>query len=432
MMLTKNAPVVSGAIPSIEPVSDRLSLLNSLYTTGTRGMVGLARVGIPLLMARHFGKVIFGEIALAMSVLEVFRAFSEFGVDTVSVRTFAKLSENESQRVLSHVLGTKLLLASASYAIAMLVLFGLATDARQVAFGAVVTISVFTANLVGSSISFSQARFATKPVFCTTLIAFVACVAATIWLMQIGAPPIVVLAVIPGWEGLNLLLFAIFGRAQVRFSFSLTEARDLLKLSFPIGLMTALIFLYMRLDSIVLFRVAGSAALGLYAAAYRTIDPAFLVPQAFGMTLYAALSRTEGGVPGNHLGRTAWRTMWPAYALIAVFGAIGLTVGPAIWSKMFPGYGPVALVLRIVIFCLFVRTFNTTATAMLCARGEYSSLAKIAVSTLLLNVVAIVLLVPRWGVLGAACAALLTEIWNGVQQYARLAMEQQNSKEVHA
>jgi O-antigen/teichoic acid export membrane protein len=61
---------------------------------------------------------------------------------------------------------------------------------------------------------------------------------------------------------------------------------------------------------------------------------------------------------------------------------------------------------------LLVRTVNITLASILNSRGQYSVLAKVTATTLLSNAVLALLLIPKFGIEGAAWAAFGTELWN--------------------
>lgn len=390
---------------------------NSVLAVATRGILGLSRMGVLLLMARHYGKSIFGEVALAMSVLEIFRMFSEFGIDTISIHSFATDDERSATDRLGVVLGTKVVLAGAFYCVALAVLSSLATNARQITFGAVATVSLFSANMVGSFISFSQARFAMLRVFLSSALTASVYVGVATLLLLRDARPVTILAVLPLAEFVNAAILYLSNPERVRLRFSLHEAVLLLRQSLPIGLMAALMMIYVRLDNIVLFRFSGEAALGIYAAAFRIVEPALMIPQAFSTTLYATLSKMQSKLRGAALARIVRRTMLPSYLFIALASVVAFTVGPRLWRDVFPGYGDVASLLRILLLVLLLRTCNVTSAAILYSRRQYFVLTKIAASTLVVNFAAVMYLVPRFGLIGAVSAGVITEFWNGVLQY---------------
>ena len=70
----------------------KLGHANSIFGVAARAVSGFSRAGILLLIASKYGPALFGKLALAISVMEIFRTFSEFGIDTIAIRRFAQES----------------------------------------------------------------------------------------------------------------------------------------------------------------------------------------------------------------------------------------------------------------------------------------------------------------------------------------------------
>ena len=175
--------------------------------------------------------------------------------------------------------------------------------------------------------------------------------------------------------------------------------------------------LYFRLDNILIFKFIGSAALGLYAAAFRIVEPALMVPHAFAMSLFAILSSRGGESRSRRrVLVAALQSMWPAYLFICCAASVLILGGQSLLRHFSANYIGAYPALRILSVVLFFRTVNVTLTVILNSRAKYSLLAKITASNLALNLVLAILLVPRWGIQGAAWAALGTELWNMAAQ----------------
>jgi O-antigen/teichoic acid export membrane protein len=376
-------------------------------------MSGLSRVGLFLLIARAYGPSQFGSLALAVSVTEIFRTFSEFGIDTVTLR---RLSAGEAvpPKILSDVLGTKLLLSSFSYMASMVVLFLLARTKTEILLGAVASLSLLTANVIGVFVSFFQSRLQMNSVLVATVFAYGGLAATSYAAVRYHLSIAYVIALLPAAEA--ALAFILWRRSaqNIRPNLQLRNCFFWVRESLPLGLMAAMIVLYFRLDNIIIFYMAGEHALGLYAASCRMLEPALMVPHAFSLTLLTVLSRENQVSPE----RTAliWRSMWPAYLFSIGCAAFILLFGAQALGVVGPQYVAALPVLHILAVVLIVRTMNITLTAALTSEGDYAALAKITGWLLPLNIVLAIVLVSKLGIRGAAYASLLTECCNFVAQ----------------
>lgn len=395
----------------------KLGHANSIFGVASRAVSGFSRAGILLLIASKYGPSLFGQLALAISVMEIFRTFSEFGIDTIAIRRFAQ--ENEAQRValLSRIVTSKLVAATICYLISILVTIIIAKNTFTLVLGITASLSLFSANLVGALSSYFQSQLRMAEAFPPTLFAFSLYVAASVGAIFQHLPLALVVCILPICELLNFFLLKRKIHNVLPFRFDLSATLSLFRESWPLGLMGAMVMLYLRLDNILVFKFVGSAALGLYAAGFRIVEPALMVPHAFAMSLFAILS-SRGSE--RHSRRkvlvAAMHSMWPAYLFICCAASVLVLGGQSLLRHFSANYVGAYPALRILSAVLFFRTVNITLTVILNSRARYSLLAKVTATNLVLNLVLALLLIPGWGIQGAAWAALGTELWNMIAQ----------------
>jgi len=416
--------------------------MNSASSTGARAVTGFVRVGVLLAIARAYGPGNFGQVSLALSTVEILRTFSEFGIDTVSIRKFAQTTPDKRGELLETVVGSKLALAACFYCVGLGFLAVIADKKAEILLGAVASLSLFFASALGAFSSYLQSHFSMSRVLSATLLGSAASVAFASFAIWARWPLVLVIGALPLADGLNVAFIWRRLGLRVRARFSLSDTARLLRESLPVGLMGVLIVLYFRLDSFFLYKFSGEAALGLYAACFRMVEPALMVPHSFAMTAYTVLSSpTRQNDSPAEVARTLFRTMWPAYAFIFIVSLLLILFGRHALAIFGSSYASALPALQILAAVLIVRTANITLTSILYSHGRYSTLAKITASNLAINIILVMLFVPIFGIRGAACAVLLTEVWNlGAQLIAArghlgdrcrgLSLESQNADSV--
>ena len=412
----------SNATQALRPESApaaQTGMANSFFGVAARAISGFSRAGIMLFIASRYGPTLFGKLALAISFMEVFRAFSEFGLDTVSIRRFSRGNESAQSALLVQVVSTKLLAATVCYAISMLLMLALAGDSLALLFSVVANLSLFSANLVGAFSSYYQSRLKMSELFPTTMISFSLYLLVSAALIFSRAPLVAVVLMLPACELLNAALLWRKAGHMPQFRFDFSESTSLLKESLPLGFMAAMVLLYVRLDNVFVFKFIGSAALGIYAAGFRIVEPVLMVPHAFSISLFTILSSHP---EASHRLREALgavlRSMWPAYLFVVCAGGVLVLWGKLILQHFGSGYLAAYPVLQILSLVLLLRTVNITLTSIINSRGQYSALAKITATNLAVNLVLAILLIPSFGIQGAAWAAFGTELWNLIAQAA--------------
>jgi O-antigen/teichoic acid export membrane protein len=391
--------------------------LNSASSAGFRAIAGMTRIGILLSIARAYGPGSFGQLSLAMSLVEILRTFSEFGVDTISIRKFSQTGAGDRAHLLASIAGTKLILGACFYSLGMGVLFLIANNRATVRLGAIAALSLFFASVLGAISSYLQSSFSMSRILKTTLLSSTFSIAWASIAISSKAPLLVVIACLPAADALNLLLLSRVSGVSFRLKFSFSQTVGLLRESLPVGIMAVMVVLYVRLDNIFVFKFAGESALGLYALCYRITEPGLTIPLAFATTTYAYLSRPEHQeIVLKQAALISARTMGPAYLLTLAALAIVAVMGRTLLAWIFPRYLAAYPILLVLAFVVAARTINVALTSLLNSRAKYSLLAKICAVNLSVNIVLVFLLVPKLGALGAAWAALGTESINMLMQ----------------
>lgn len=395
----------------------RSHFVNSASSVGMRAISGVARVGILLAIARIYGPESFGKLSLAIAIVEILRMFSDFGIDTVSIRRFTQTIPTQRAELLRWILGSKLLLAASFYGLAGGTLFLLARGTFEIYLGLIAGLSIFFSNLLGAFASYLQSFFSMSRILRTTVLSSAVSVIFASFAIHAKASLLIVIIALPLADALNLVLFCLTSELPLRLRFDFRQTLALLRESFPVGVTSALVILYFRLDTLFVFKFAGAVALGLYSACFRVIEPALMVPSCFSTTAYTLLSKRA---PVNQsMGRairTVLRTMWPAYAAIGFFAATALLGGKALLARFFPMYLQAYPILAVLSITLLVRSLNMGLTSIFHSRGMYLTVTRIAAINLGVNLVSVFWLVQKYGAFGAACAALLTESINTVIQ----------------
>jgi O-antigen/teichoic acid export membrane protein len=395
---------------------------NSASWVGTRAISGLARLGILLAIARAYGPESFGKLSLSISVVEILRVFSDFGIDTISIRKFTQTIPAKRAELLEVILGAKLFLATCFYSLAAGVLFVLANDHFEVVLGLVAGLSLFFSSALGAFSSYLQSFFSMSRIFRTSLLSSAASVVFASIAIHNKASLVFVIVALPLADALNLILFCSTSELRFRAKFDLGDTLSLLRASLPVGVTSALVILYFRLDTLFVFKFAGAAALGLYSACFRITEPALMIPQSFSTTAYTVLSSAErSNDSASDVIRTVLRTMWPAYAAIGAFALIVVFTGKVFLAWFFPLYLSAYRIMAVLSIALLVRSLNIALTAIFNSRAMYSTVTRIAAVNLSLNLVLVLFLAQKYGALGAAWAALLGESVNTLIQVRSVA-----------
>ncbi len=184
----------------------------------------------------------------------------------------------------------------------------------------------------------------------------------------------------------------------------------------PIGVMTVLVILYARLGLLALDRTHGAGAVGTYAVAVRLVEFLPLLAGAVSGSVYVAMAQlfAEKRVVAaqEHFG-----VIYRHVVVAAATGALtlilaGRTLLGAIRPEFVAAWATLSIMASAAV-CMFA---NQLTAAILLAEGRGPSIMKVAAWNLGVNATLVVLLVPRFGAVGAALALLGTEGLNTLIQ----------------
>jgi O-antigen/teichoic acid export membrane protein len=164
--------------------------------------------------------------------------------------------------------------------------------------------------------------------------------------------------------------------------------------------------LFFKVDALLLPGMAGDLAAGTYAAAYKVSEGAGIVSSSFTLALFPRLSRDTDL---SHAYRLALRLLlqfsFPAAAGVALLSEpiVALVGGRA--------YLPDSATALAILMCYLPLSYaNGLTQYVLIAAGRQRLLTGAFLAGLIFNIVANVLLIPRFGFVGAAWVTVASEI----------------------
>lgn len=200
----------------------------------------------------------------------------------------------------------------------------------------------------------------------------------------------------------------------------------ILRKSAPFALLVLLMASYNRIDPILLRRLASDADAGIYAGAFRLLDALTMVAYLVSVPLLPVFSRVcaayksaspVSGGERDSLSGILRIVFWPMMLF-----AIGAAVACAVWAEPLmrllyhDNYAAYVPVFRVVIFGIIPIGITYIFGTLLTAGGHLRQLNLFAAASLVLNIVVNLLLIPRFGAVGSACASLTAQSFMAVAQ----------------
>jgi O-antigen/teichoic acid export membrane protein len=218
--------------------------------------------------------------------------------------------------------------------------------------------------------------------------------------------------------GASLAFSIVFSKAEiVRFKFDRRYYRSILRRSLPFALLTLLMATYLRIDSLLLGKLLanGKEQAGIYAQSFRIIEIFSNYGYLFTLILLPVFSKMiKQGESVEHLTRLSF-TLLIVPAIIVAFGClsyrfeiIGILYHEHVQNS--------ARVFGILIFSFLGMCITYVFGTLLTANGSMLQLNTMAAMAVVINFTLNIILIKRFGIIGAAIANATTQAFTAVYQ----------------
>jgi len=359
--------------------------------------------------ARALGPDGFGILGFGTSMLAYAALFVNLGLSTYAIREIAR-DRDRAPELAEHVLTLRTLLALVVGG--LYTLFVLALD-KPALIKAVLLVQAI--QLLGTALVLDFVYQATERMGVIALREVGTSLGIMVAMLALvhGPEDVAVAAAITGGSFLvNAVLMLVryrrdFGRLRPRID--LAVWREILKASAPMAVSVFAWALFSHLDLVMLGFMAPQAEVGWYTAATKllvlSLTAANIVMSAFMPQLAAAYGDTERM---RERMRDYAATMLSIGALIS---AGGITLAPAILGVIYgPAYTPAADALRLLMVSVAIVHVNMAlGNPLLVWHRQTGYMTAILIGGLT-NAALNAVLIPRWGIEGAAAATVVAEL----------------------
>ena len=375
-----------------------------------RMVVGLF-VGI--WVARYLGPEQFGLFSYAQSFVGLFSAIATLGLDGIVVRELVK---DESRR--DELMGTAFWLELMG-AFAVLIILGFAvgftsndTDTNILVF-IIASATIFQSfNVVDM---YFQSKVMSKFVVYANIISLLFSSLVKIVLILMHAP-LVAFAWVVLFDSFILACGYLYFYIKNNSTFNIQHLKfrrevaiSLLKDSWPLILSGIVISIYMKIDQVMIKEMLDSEAVGNYAAAVRLSEAWYFIPMVISSSLFPAIVNAKKQSEALYYARLQklYNLMvWMAIAIALPMTFLSDWVVNLLYGEQYSQAGGV---LMIHIWAGVFVFLGVASGKWFVAENLQNYAFYRTLSGALLNVVLNIILIPRYGIIGAAIATLISQ-----------------------
>lgn len=371
----------------------------------------LALVSIGFI-TRYLGTNGFGDYSTVLAFFAFIGAVADLGLYAITAREISRPNADE-QKIIGNVFTLRMISSLLVFLLTPALVYFLPYS-NNVKMGIL---------LAGASFVFSSSYMVLNGVFQKNLaMDRVAAVEVTAKLIQVGIVifavkndlgfTTIILAMLASMMfSFFLVLFLVRRFVSVKPSFDFTYWKKFLKEAAPLGISAVVIFVYFKIDTILLSILKTNAEVGIYNAAYKVIEnvsffPSMIMGLVFPMFSHHIFSNKQGF---QHIANETFKVFFILIIPIVIgtlFLAEGIInlIGGSAFSQS-------ADTLRILVFALAFIFFGGFFNSILISANQQKKMLAVFIACAIFNVSANLLLIPIFSYNGSAVVSVLTEFF---------------------
>jgi len=395
-------------------IEGRTNLHSIIHNTGWLLADKALRLGMGLFVgawvARYLGPSQFGELSYVMAFVAFFQVISLLGLDGIAIRDIAR-EKKASPAILGTVLRLRLTTGFICWfaAVAGMAMFR-PGDTHTLILTAIIAGSLIFQAADTIDLWFQSQTQSKRTVFSKT-VSYIIASGLKVWLILAKAPLILFATVSLVELALSAIALMVAYRqfpAPFRWGWDIIWAKRLLHESWPYMLSGLTIIIYIRIDQIMLREMMGVRELGVFSAALPLSATWYFIPMMISQSISPTIARKKNIDPigYNKSIIRLFSLMW--WIMVPLSAGIALLSQPIVILLYGSAYKASAGVLAIHVFANIpvalgvaqgVWIINEQKNLLLLYRTSIGAIT---------NILSNLFLIPKYGVLGAASATVIS------------------------
>lgn len=412
----------------------RKILWNTLSQIIGKGFIAVLGIITVKMLTYYLGKEGYGQYTTAFEFLAFFSIAADLGLYTIGVREMAK-DESKIPLIIGNILSVRTVLCVVMVGIAIVAAY--LTPKYQgtfIPYGVVLVGIASALNIMTSTVS-TVLQVHLKMEYNSLASVFgkiitVGYMAAVIFLLHPGSQATGFYQLI--WAGIAgnavMLLSTYYYSAkftEIRYRFDKSFLKDVLMKALPYGVALVLNTIYFRIGSVLLSLIKGPADVGVYGVPMRMLEAVGIIPLYFMNAVLPVLTRSLDRKDGSHKKIIQYAFDFlvigsmpiVAGTVVLAFPIVYLIASPEFLSNVSIGFYGSDVALQILIFALAFSFINSLFGFILVADNRQMKLLTRNAVGAALTIILDLILIPQFGVRGAAFSNVVTEFYVAVASF---------------
>lgn len=373
----------------------------------------IAAFGLFVVISRYFGDEGVGQYSFAMAVTGFLMVTADFGLEFLSTRELSKLATRDLAPYMNRILAARIYqsIISLGLLIVLCAILPFSSDYLMIVF-VIGVYQIWYKGLDGIVAVFIAREEMTTAAVLSASLRILACLSSAV-LILLGAKLSWSLSVFPLFATLQLwLAYRIVGKkiGRVKPQATLLEIKTIMKAALPFATSEFLRQLSTRSDVIILGLIIGAGAAGIYNAAFRIIFMLSLLSYLGGLAIYPRISRIFDD------DQEAFKNLYSIYLGVAILvvtpASIGLTIIASELINLIFGAAMASssLVLQVLSALVLLTTLKFILQIFMMAADIQTLMVRSQWFSTLFGLITLFLVVPAYGVVGAALCVIFAEL----------------------
>jgi O-antigen/teichoic acid export membrane protein len=367
-----------------------------------------------IFIARYLGDIGYGKYSFAVAFTALFSVLSDLGLSTLTIRDVAR-DKSQAGRYLGQISALKVILAIVTLLLIVIVINALdyprETTVAVYIIGASVIIDSFTRLFFSITSAFEKMEYEAAIIVLRTIILF--SLVLLVIHFNYGLISIVSSYLAASIFSFVLSIFVILKKfAKPKFETDLDFWRKTTKEALPFALTAVFCMVFFRVDIVMLSVMKGDAVTGWYYAACNIISALLAIPGIYGLAIFPVLSKYYGSARSSFdkVGTISFKFLLMVGLPISV--GISLLAEEIILLVYGSAYLNSAYALQIIVWVFFINCIAIVPFHALNSANKQHLAMIIQGISASLDVLLNLLLIPMYGLIGAASATVIAFVFN--------------------
>lgn len=365
---------------------------------------------VTLVLVRGLGSHSFGVWSTVFAVSGIAANVGELGLNAIAVNRAAREPDRE-QEWLGVLLALRLILAVPIAAVSIVAVLLISPTTEAQIAGVIISCSLLTGapGAIGAIFQLRVRNHISMAIMTFNSVIWGAGV-FTVALLSGGIVAYAIVFVATSAVTTAVSVVVALRMTHVRLRGTRHLWPSVLRLGVPAGIAGMLVTLYVRLDQILVFDIAGSRQAGLYGAANRLLEQIQFIPAAVMTTLFPLIVAAHARRSKRAHVLLQGAAEYLAMASLPILAFTIVAARPIVIVLFGDEFAGAAAALPMLAGAFVSISFGYLVGNMVVALELQRRFARYAAAGLVLNVILNVLLIPSYGFVAAAWITVATEV----------------------